>query len=422
MDKILKQIKALSEKLNVLKLVRVGSVRGAITLANLLVFAILGHLHGTDSIGEFASYLALVTLFGSFAAAGMPQMLMRRVSLLKIHQHQRLTRWRSAFWLGALSSTTITLPLSAAIVWLLRSKAGLDFTWLAALGPAVFALTLMISEEMRARGKAEASLIVSNFPTIIAPIFFLGASYFIQAGPIITALIVTHIASGLLMISLFLINISKLNLFHKNNTNILKILSPHDMASMALMRMFSGGASHILVLLSAGLGSQTLAGFVAVASRLAGLAATFTGIVNASFARKIGGAQRAPEKLRHLFAVTSAISIVGVSALMLPIIVLPNQFLAIFAVPENLIGATVGLQVLAIARIIRSTSGVSDLFNMVLSKSYLELLATAAGFITLLASFYLLPTSPFNAALSLSASVVIHGAISACGAWFSIPK
>ncbi|WP_440958173.1 lipopolysaccharide biosynthesis protein [Oceanicaulis sp. LC35] len=416
------KILALSEKLNLLKLVRVGGVRGTITLANLLVFAILGHLYGTDAIGEFASYLALVTLFGSFIAAGMPQMLMRRISLLRTDQYARMTRWRSAFWLGAILSSIATLPFSAALVWLLRTKANIDFPWLATLGPAIFSLTLMISEEMRARGKAEASLIATNFPTIISPILFLLISYLFNIESILSGLVFTHIFSGSIMTALFVGNYAKLDLSNNKNGLILLKLSPYDMASMALMRVFSGGASHVLVLLTAGLGSPTLAGFVAVASRLAGLAATFTGIVNASFARKIGGAQKAPDKLRHLFVVTSAISVAGVGALMLPIIVLPSQFLSIFAVPRDLLGATIGLQILAAARIVRSTSGISDLFNMVLSKAYLELIATAAGFITLLMAFYTLPTSPLNAALSLSASVLIHGAISAIGAWLSMPK
>jgi len=191
---------------------------------------------------------------------------------------------------------------------------------------------------------------------------------------------------------------------------------------MALMRVFSGGASHVMVLLAAGLGSPVLAGFVAVAARLAGLAATFTGIVNASFARRVGAAQKFPDQLKALFALTATISFAGVGVLMLPILLFPDLFLALFAVSPELANAGLGLQILAGARIVRALAGVSDLFLLVLGRAYVELFATIASFVTLVGAIYLLPTTPLGAAISLSVSVLVHGVTSASGAWYLIAR
>ena len=422
MRTVLARLTGIFRKIGIWRLFRVGGVRGSITLANLAVFALLGHLYGTAAIGEFASYLAFTTLAGSLVSAGFPQMLMRRAALIDVRSFARLKRWRSAFWFGALLAALVASPASVALVWVLRSKAEIDLPWIAAIGPVVFSLNLLLSEEMRGRGKAELSLFITNFATILAPLGYLAVSILLPAHEVLTALVLTHIVSGLGLVMIFMSTSTRVDLSASRALALLKAMSPVDLASMALMRVFSGGASHVMVLLAAGLGSPVLAGFVAVAARLAGLAATFTGIVNASFARRVGAAQKFPDQLKALFALTATISFAGVGVLMLPILLFPDLFLALFAVSPELANAGLGLQILAGARIVRALAGVSDLFLLVLGRAYVELFATIASFVTLVGAIYLLPTTPLGAAISLSVSVLVHGVTSASGAWYLIAR
>jgi len=386
-----------------------------VTAANLGVFAFLGQVYGIEVVGLFASYLAFVILFGSLVGAGLPDMLMRRVSMTTALTARSLRALRTPYWLAALILIGVSGLPGYGALRLLEDQLGIDLPAAAAFGPGVYVFGMLVSEELRGRGHAEAALFFINFGTIVAPLASLLAAFAFagRGAPILATLVWAQVLASFALGVTYAV-IAGVRIDRASScVRVWRTLSRRDLASMAFMRVFSAGATHITVLIVGAVGTPALAGFVAVSTRLAGLAATYTGIINASFARRIGAAFRDKAKSWRLFLQTSALSTLGVGALMGPIILLPQLFLGVFGVDGRIAGTAVGLQLLAGSRVLRAMAGVSDLFLLVSGRAYLELIATLAGFASLLCGMILLPATPVGVAVALAASTLIQGTLSA---------
>lgn len=404
----------LSRRFNIWRVIRVLGVRGFLTLASLGIFAVLAQTYGAGAVGDYAFYIAFVTLIGNLAGCGFPQMLMRRVSKLKNPTSQHLANLRAPYWVGSALSSALFLFVGFGIAkWLVRDQEPY-FAYLFAFGPIVFVANALIAEEMRGLGKAEMSLFANSFSTILIPLIVVFVSKTINIDHIGPIIILSHLISGVLFSMIMVLARGGLSGSASRITRVLCAQSTFDLVAMAAQRFVSGGMSHFIVLLVGVYGTATLTAFVAVGARLAGLAATFTGVINASFAKKVGASSRDAVKSRQLFATTCVMSTIGVALLMLPVLLFPSQFLRIFAIESSLGGAAQALQVLALSRVVRAFAGISDLFLLVTGQAFKELIATMCGFAALLVglNIYSLQT-PMGAVLALSQAVIIHGLLSA---------
>lgn len=400
------------------RLITVAVARGGITAANLGVFALLGQIYGVETVGLFASYLAFVALFGSLVGAGLPEMLMRRVAVAGPLRRNSLRILRTPYWAASFALIITSGVPGYGLLRLLEALLKADLPQIAAFGPGAYVFGLLVSEEYRGRGRAEAALFSVNFGTILAPLagVLFSISSVGREAPILPILVwVQVVASTGLGLGYAMISGVGFKRLARCQRVWRKLKWP-DLASMACIRVLSAGAGHIAVLITGAVATPALAGFVAISTRLAGLAATYTGIINAAFARRIGSASKSRSKSIQLFFKTSVMSALGVSVLMAPILAFPSTFLGIFGVNSAISGAALGLQVLVLSRVLRAVAGISDLFLLVSGRSYIELFAGASGIAVLAASLLLLPTGAVTVAISLSLSTVAHGAISAAAA------
>lgn len=401
------------KKLNLFRLLRVATTRGALTLSSLGVYALLGNIHGPKAISDYAVYIASISLLGSLLAFGFPQMLMRRISINRNANKSYTIRLRSIYWQYGLAFILSFASVLSALCLLIPAP-NLSKYIIYVLGASAFAINSLTYEELRGRGQAEAALIAFNAPLVFAPFLCSLLSVVIDTGNISGTIIFSHIATSIVVSLVHLASSGGICLSLRDSERNFKVLSKIDLLSMSIQKFISGGMSHLIILLTSAFGNPALTAFVAVAARLAGLAATFTGIINATFAKKVGSSIRSIERQKQLFLTTSAITVLGVSALMVPIVAFPSTFLAIFDINQGLEGATFALQILAIARIIRAFSGISDLFLMVSGQAYKELISAFLGILALLAGVLLYSAdTAVGAALSLGQAVVAHGAISA---------
>lgn len=400
------------------RLAAVAVVRGGVTAANLGIFAALGRVYGLETVGLFASYLAVVTLLGSLVSAGLPEMLMRRMSAAGELPAKALRTLRTPYWaMAVMLIAASVVPGYFAIQWF-ESRLLTPLPLVAALGPGAYVFGLLISEEYRGRGRAEAALVVINFGTILAPLVGLIASVLLATpkAAVLNVLVWAQVLASLMVAVGFAVTSG----FRANRlgsyVRVWRVLRWPDLISMACMRLLSTGASQVAVLIVGAFGAPSLSGFVAISTRLAGLAATYTGIINAAFARRIGAVFRSPAESWRLFVQTSLLATFGVGLLMLPVIALPGFFLGIFGADGRVAGSAYGLQILAVSRILRAVAGISDLFLLVAGRAHFELIATMAGFGCLLCGLVLFPATPVGVSSALAASVIIHGGLSVM--WF----
>ena len=414
MDNLLtSKVQAAINKLNLTRIIKVALTRGVLTLSSLGIYALLGNAHGSQAISDYAVYIAAISLLGNLIALGIPQMLMRRIAINRSNNNNYLTKLRSIYWQYLIISTT-SITIILLIICYVAQQLGASPYAIYVAGSAAFSINSLTHEELRGRGHAEAALIAFNTPLVFAPFLCALISLIIDIGNISNAIIGSHIATSILISFIYIYKTGGLKFSIKNSFRNLKTLSKTDLLLMSIQKFLSGGMSHLIILFTSLFGNPALTAFVAVAARLAGLAATFTGIVNATFAKKVGASVRSAEKQTRLFLTTCAATVLGVSSLMAPILILPSLFLSVFDIDKTLEGATLALQILALARILRAFAGISDLFLMVSGQAYKELLSALAGILALALGMLLYPAdTAVGAALSLGQAVVTHGAISA---------
>ena len=402
----------LFRKANFAKLLMVGGIRGFITTTNILVFALIGHLYSIESVGYFASYLAFSTLAGTFVASGFPQMLMRRTALLPPLSSRRLKILRAPYWIGVLCSGFASSIFILIAITIYNEKTESDIPLIICISPFSYALTSLVTEELRGLGKAELSLIANSTSTVIAPLIYVLLHYWLHGDNLISGLVATHVISCFSLSLLYLKINNWMSINYTFIKNTFRSLPPHEIMSITLMHFLSAGQSQLAILISGVFGSPALAGIIAVGVRLSGLSATFTGIINASYVKQVARAQRDNRTLRRLMASSSIVAILGVSSLMAPVIMLPNTFLELFGVTEAPLGSALAIQILALSRLFRAAPGISDLFLMVTGNAKLEVVASLCGMATLLLTIALLPQTPLFVALALTASSLIHGLLS----------
>lgn len=401
-------------------LFRVAGVRGAVTFANVALFALLGIAFGADAVGHYATYLAFVMISGSLMAAGLPQMLMRRAAISANRDSYFVARLRSAFWLGWLMAATVgTLIAAPAFIWL-NSVTGLDAPALAVAGPAAYASVMMVMEELRGRGRPEAALLREHAPTIIVPFAAVAASTMVALPEtkLIDLLVYVHLAAATFVSVLHL----KLNGLRGGPSAALRLLSKvpaSQLLQMGLMRFLAASAGYMAILLVSINGDAALAGLITVILKLTGLASTLSAVVNSVYAARFGAAYRNLKQLRVLTVQTATLNGAGVVALLAPMIIAPSLFLEMFSVGRTVTGAETALQIVAGTVLLRGFAGTPDLLFLVTGKAWIEVAALIGSLCVLGALVLSLPApSAAGIAGAIAASQIVRLILSAAGIVF----
>ena len=367
-----------------LKILRVGTVRGGVTIANFLLFALIARTLGLGAAGHFALYIALVTILGSVFGVGLPQVLFRRMGNRKSPSPISLSRYRTPYWISLFLLSPIFLAVSLFSVHVLGVFGGISIRLYYALGPLLYAFICLIVEEFRARNAPESAMIVESIGTTIAPLSAIAFMAAIDTAPDpLNVVIFSHIVGSGLSIAFFLFR-NRLKFSGSKVRLTIANISPTDLASFTGFRLVSTCSGQLPVLFLGITSPPQIVGAIAVCLRIANLTSTYSAIINATYARAFALARRDTARLRTLVLQSSSLTFLGVCAISTPMILTPGLLVELFNTGRATPTIADALCLIASATILRSVVGVPDLVFITLGRPHLEtiaLLASLAAFV-----------------------------------------
>ena len=401
------------------KIIKVGGLRGAITLANFGLFALLSALYGPSLVGQYAAYLAFSMIGGSAISAGTPQMLMRRASITGNRRPMLASRLRAIYWGAWLYTATIGAIASFCIVYICKLNIDESIPLVISIGPVAYSCSMMAFEELRGLGKPEQSLIMEHTPTTLAPFITMASLWVLgsESHYLILYIIYTHIITAFLL-SIFYAHGSFNNINFARTNIVLKATPKRDIAAVAAMRTLSSCSGHLAILIVSLTSTAEITGLITIVLKLTGLSSTYCAIVNSAFASKYGSAFRDRKKLRRISIETTYITSIGVTLLMAPMIIKPYFFLSLFSIDAGLNGSGLALQLVAGAFLIRGFSGTPDLLFLVTSNAIIEVCALIASLAMMVAIALIAPPTSLSLSFAIAASHILRFIFSAAGiAW-----
>ncbi|WP_422385468.1 hypothetical protein [Oceanicaulis alexandrii] len=406
-------------RITAMKLLFVAGLRGSVTLANVGLFALIGAVFGADAVGRYATYLAFVMIFGSLMACGLPQMLMRR-SAIPANSHKNIAaRLRSVYWLGWLIASTVgTLLIVPVFVWI-NTATSLNAPIIAVTGPAAYAASMMVMEELRGRGRPEQALLSEHTPTTLSPFAAVAviAGFGLPETALIGALVSVHVLAAAIF-SAGYVALSGLRGSLREAAHVLSAIPVQQLASMALMRCLAACSGYLAILLVSIVTDVAVSGLVAVVQKLTGLASTLAAIVNSVYASRFGAARRSLSHLRKLMLQTAVLNGAGMTVVLAPMVAVPSLFLTFFSVGGDILGAETMLRLVAASILLRGFCGTPDLLFLVTGKAWIEIAALSASLAVLAAFVTLGPVSVIALGGAMAVSQILRLALSVMGvAW-----